>query len=69
MEYSMNHIHIKSLARSQNALLNFPPAFIQTTAASYINHILFCPVNSEKFWETEEFCTKRTKLSGGIYLG
>lgn len=53
----------KIIGQRQNArsLVNFPPAFIQTTAASYINYFPLCPVNYDSFCENELFCKKNEK--------
>lgn len=59
--------------QTQNAhsLFNFPPAFIQTTAASYINYFPLCHVNYDSFCKNELFCKKKKKekiLNGQVHL-
>lgn len=53
----------KVIGQRQNAhsLLNFPPAFIQTTAASYINYFPLCHVNYDSFCENVVFCREKKK--------
>lgn len=61
----------KTVGRRQNALslLNFPPAFIQTTAASYINDFPLSPVNYDSFCENELFCRRKKKRHSFMVIG